>query len=171
MTHVGQGHGHCWKNRFRGLDFLSAPAACRRVAAGSGSLHMKPLGSGLPARGARVLVPRAHLRGSGCVPWRQGCSLEPRWRWTLLCGEEAFAPDRAPTSPGGFLAETSSPDTLYLWERVGDPDTRALRGLGVTRTVQSGRASCRQWPGHYSLGGRIRGREEPRSWSFILFHW
>lgn len=25
MTHVGQGHGHCWKNRFRGLDFLSAP--------------------------------------------------------------------------------------------------------------------------------------------------
>lgn len=22
-----------------------------------------------------------------------------------------------------------------------------------------------------SLGGRIQGREEPRSWSFILFHW
>ena len=27
-------------------------AACRTVAAGSGSLHMRPLGSGLPARGA-----------------------------------------------------------------------------------------------------------------------
>ena len=123
------GHGHCWKNRFRGLDFLSAPC-CRTVAAGSGSLCMRLLGSGLPARGAGVPVPCAHLRGGVCVPWRQGCSLEQRWRWTLLCGEEAFALDRALASPGGLLAETSRPDTLYLWEKVGDPDDKSSQRTG-----------------------------------------
>ena len=70
------------------------------------------------------------LQGGGCVPWRQGCPLGQRWHVILFCRKEAFAPDRALASPGGFLAETSSPDTLYLWEKVGDPDDKTSQRTG-----------------------------------------
>lgn len=64
------------------------------------------------------------------MPWRQGCPLGQRWHVILFCRKEAFAPDRALASPGGFLAETSSPDTLYLWEKVGDPDDKTSQRTG-----------------------------------------
>ena len=64
------------------------------------------------------------------MPWWQGCPLGQRWHVILFCGKEAFDPDRALASPGGFLAETSSPDTLYLWEKVGDPDDKTSQRTG-----------------------------------------
>lgn len=76
----------------------------------------------VPTSGAVAVCP-----GGRAAHWRQ------RWRWTLLCGEEAFALDRALASPGGFLAETSRPDTLYLWEKVGDPDDKSSQRTGSYR--------------------------------------
>lgn len=133
---------------------------------------MRELGSGVPACGAGGgPVPPIHLReapqaftwlcalvagldtgaeaAAGPVLWEGG-----------LCPSRAAHEDASCLS-WGFLAETSTPDTLYLWEKVGDSMTGALRELGVTRTVQSGRASCRQCSGHHGLRGRVQGREEP----------
>lgn len=118
VTHVGQGHGHCWKNRFRGLDFLSAPCCLPHSRGWELSLHMKPLGSGLPARGAGVLVPRAHLRSSGCVPWRQG----------LLTGAEV-ALDPALWG-GGLCPGQGSPPLLGASSSLSKPRYTLLVGRG-----------------------------------------
>lgn len=120
---------------------------------------MRELGSGLPACAAGGgPVPPIHLREAPqAFTWL--CALVagldtgaetaagPVLREGGLCPSRAAHEDTSCLS-WGFLAETTTPDTLYLWEKVGDSNDWSSQRTGSYQdgAVGEGFLQAVLWP-------------------------